>query len=140
LSDNVAFVGFSAPELKKVIVTRYKPNTNFSELMKADTIDASGGFRTSDTAYLASYGYNSYSGFFNIDAGFDYLVAVPSTGDEFRITNVVDGPEREAWQSPQPCSPGSTQASITHHSMQVSGGSYGFGMPSANNYFLYLHR
>lgn len=139
LSHQVAFVGFTPAELESVIITQYIANTNFNELTKADTIDASGAFMAADTAY-ASYNSYHHNGFLTINVGIDYKIQIPSTGREFRITNVTDGPAQNTWQQEEHCSPGSSQLRLSPQSVTVSGGLYESGQPETNNIFLYLHR
>lgn len=139
LSFSTAFVGFSSAELEEVVITRYNANSGFAEVIDEYTIDASNAYLESDTAYASFENYH-HSGFLTANIGFDYKIYIPSTGKEFRISEIKSGPENYSWEQDHYCSMGAYQANISSYTMVVSGGLYSYRQEETNNYFLYLQR
>lgn len=73
----IVFTGFDAAATKAVVVRRYIPNSDWSQLTATDTLDATHGI---------SIGFN-FS---------DYRIELPAAGRTFQITDVHQEKRRES--------------------------------------------
>lgn len=135
ISEHIAFVGYDAGQLNRVVVDRYQKGT--TSLIGTDTIDASGAVFRGDTAYHATSG--SYSGFMDVSDGADYKIRVLSVGQTYTLA-LSSGAESETWEQDSHCSPGAGEARITPYAVLLGGSNYTPFAPSTNNYFIFLSR
>ena len=131
----VTFKGFSAGELKTVIVGRYTGDGSFSNLIATDTIDASAALFEGDTAYSA----DNY-GFFTVASGVDFKIQVPLTGKEFKITEVRRFESGSSWVQDEHCPMGAGQARIRSFGFKLDGTEYIPFERRVNNWYIYLNK
>ena len=136
------FKGFSAQELKTVVLNKYVANSQFDSLKLTDTLDLSNSIFVSDTAYSANCSEWMRYGSFEIKAGDDYTIAIPAINKVFSITNAYEGPREVSWLQDTPCStsPGASQPVFRHLSFDLNNESANIYYLTTNNYLVCLQR
>lgn len=138
MDEGVAFGGYSAGELGTIVVEQYALNSNFSTLLRSDTINASAAVFKGDTAYLSVDG-NYYKSFFYIKQGQDYKVKIPVAGKEYAI-NLKGNKTSETWLQKEECSTGSGSTRNIPYEITVNGQDYPVYSTYPNNFFICLRR
>lgn len=109
---SIVFKGFSAADLKKVIVKTYVADSQFDQPLSTDTFDYSHADFRGDTAYIYVAPFDESTGFYDIEVGKDYTFAVLTTNDVYSIKNVMEGKKSDTWTQDHECSMGAGQAEI----------------------------
>ncbi|KAA5536705.1 hypothetical protein F0919_03275 [Taibaiella lutea] len=142
LPASPVFKGFSADELKIVVLNKYVANSQFDTLELTDTLDLSNSIFASDTAYAASSSQWVKNGFFEIKVGNDYTIVIPAINKVFSITNVHEGPKSFTWLQDTPCStsPGSLQPDFSYLLFELNNKYADIYYLTPHNYLVYLQR
>lgn len=89
-----AFIGFTASELDTIVIEKYQPGSQLSQLLDVDTVSTPSPVFNHDTAYRSIMG-----GFFNVGSGVDYKILLPGANRSFVVTQVTYGDLVMEWEA-----------------------------------------